>query len=194
MSCEEFIGLRVLDEMRALSSGRVPQECKDLKRAHQRKQARQRAHSTKTAASHPALLQQLQGGRQTRGRWSHSLHSPVLPFRGDSLCGTELRARAERLGRPDPGDRAFAEFYAGLRSLRRVLRDWPFEQLAEPAPHRAAAAVARLNYQDAVQRAQAEVDEGSRVVLHFPALSYISRESVRNDSAGTCGATLSPLA
>ena len=42
VSCEQFMKMRVLEEVRALGAGRVPQVCRDRKTEHQRRQSRSR--------------------------------------------------------------------------------------------------------------------------------------------------------
>jgi len=43
VSCDEFLRMKVLEEVRALGQGRVPRECRDRKLEHQRREPRRHA-------------------------------------------------------------------------------------------------------------------------------------------------------
>jgi hypothetical protein len=89
MACAEFVELRVLDEMKALGSGRVSQECRDTKLERQRRAHRWRRymashehHQTAGAGSGLfAVPSQLEEGlvtlRQALQHWSLELLEAV---------------------------------------------------------------------------------------------------------------------
>ena len=45
ITCEEFVKMKVIDEVKAIAAGRVPRECRDRKTEHQRRDQRKRAAS-----------------------------------------------------------------------------------------------------------------------------------------------------
>jgi hypothetical protein len=73
VTCEEFLKMRVLEEVRAIGSGRVPQECRDAKMEHQRREQRRRKHmSSPQTATHtvaPQLAQELRPLREVLRQW-----------------------------------------------------------------------------------------------------------------------------
>ena len=62
ITCEEFVKMKVIDEVKAIAAGRVPRECRDRKTEHQRRDQRKRAASQRGAGGRPAPSKGAAGG------------------------------------------------------------------------------------------------------------------------------------
>jgi hypothetical protein len=57
VSCDEFLQMKVLEEVKAIAQGRVPRECRDRKLEHQRQDQRRRAAAQRGRSAGPSGAQ-----------------------------------------------------------------------------------------------------------------------------------------
>ena len=94
VSCDEFLQMKVLEEVKAIAKGRVPRECRDRKVEQQRRDQRRRAATQRGSSAGPsshqyaAIATEMRPLRQLLQTWPLAQLKPPHDYRLPipSLC------------------------------------------------------------------------------------------------------------
>eukprot|EP01043_Picozoa_sp_COSAG02_P007640 COSAG02_NODE_232_length_27935_cov_16.544511_10_plen_110_part_00 len=87
VGCDEFLQMRVLEEVKAIAQGRVPRECRDRKVEQQRRDQRHRAASQRGGSEGPsghqyaAIETEMRPLHQLLQTWPLTQLKPPLDYR-----------------------------------------------------------------------------------------------------------------